>query len=262
MIVESVVLPVVAGREGDFEAVFRVAEPLLARQRGYLSHSLRRGVEDPSTYLLTVEWETLEDHTEGFRGSADYQEWRALLHGFYVAVPPVPHYRDLDENGESGATLTAFWGRCRARVPGLPEALPEAWAFGATPAHADGLLALVLDGIKTGTASSLWDYDATGDPLPREGEFSIILDGAGLPRAVIETTSIRVVPFGEVDAAHAAAEGEGDLTLAHWRAVHERYWREHSENDRGFEPDMPVVCERFRLVYTEAGAAGESSTSR
>lgn len=148
-------------------------------------------------------------------------------------------------------TVDEFWSQARAEVPTLPEQLPEVWAFGATPAHADGLLELVLAGIKTGTASSLWDYDASGDAVPHEGEFSVILDGRGVPRAVIETHEVRVVPFGEVGAEHAHAEGEGDRSLAYWRTVHERYWREHSENPRGFEPDMPVVCELFRLVYSD-----------
>lgn len=155
------------------------------------------------------------------------------------------------------AVLAEFWDQCRAQLPELPRNIPEAWAFGATPAHADGLFALVLDGIKTGTASSLWDYEASGNPLPEVRELSIILDGAGAPRAVIETTEIRTVPFNQVDADHARAEGEGDRSLEHWRAVHERYWREHSENPRGFEPDMPVVCERFRLLYSPTISTGE-----
>ncbi|UPL14129.1 ASCH domain-containing protein [Microbacterium galbinum] len=145
--------------------------------------------------------------------------------------------------------LASFWEGVRSEHPELPAAVPLAWAFGATPAHADDLLALVLDGIKTGTASSVWDYDAASDPIPVEGELSIILDGTGAPRAVIETTSIRIVPFDEVEAAHAHAEGEGDRTLEYWRAAHERYWRAHSENPRGFAPDMPILCELFRLVH-------------
>lgn len=146
-------------------------------------------------------------------------------------------------------TPTVFWAARRSENEDLPEELPDVWAFGATPAHADGLLELVLSGLKTGTASSLWDYEASGDPLPAVGDYSVILDGAGVPRAVLQTTDLRVVPFDEVDAEHAAAEGEGDRTLAYWRAAHERYWREHSENDRGFAPDMPVLCERFVLLY-------------
>lgn len=147
-----------------------------------------------------------------------------------------------------------FWDRCRAALPELPawpEAVPEVWAFGATPAHADGLLALVLDGIKTGTASSLWDYEHTGDALPAVGDYSVILDGAGQPKAVLETTDIAIVPFDEVTAEHARSEGEGDLSLESWREIHERYWRNHSEGPRGYDPTMPVVCERFRLVFAD-----------
>ncbi|HRO29818.1 MULTISPECIES: ASCH domain-containing protein [Micrococcaceae] len=154
------------------------------------------------------------------------------------------------------AGLRSFWDRARAASPALPVGLPQAWAFGATPVHADGLLELVLAGTKTGTASSLWDHEATGEPVPQPGELSIILDGAGRPRAVLETTEVVIVPFDEVDEDHARSEGEGDRTLRAWRAIHERYWRDHSENPRGFEPTMPVVCERFRLLHAEpAGRA-------
>ena len=151
------------------------------------------------------------------------------------------------------ARLAEFWSARRGEMPHLPPAVPAAWAFGATPAHADDLLALVLEGVKTATASAVWDHEATGEPIPVEGELSIILDGRAVPRAVIETTRVRIVPFHEVDAAHAAGEGEGDRTLEHWREVHERYWREHSANPRGYEADMPVVCEEFRLVYPPRG---------
>lgn len=145
--------------------------------------------------------------------------------------------------------IAEFWAARRSENPALPLALPEVWAFGATPEHADSLLALVLAGVKTGTASALWDYEHAGDPVPAAGDLSIILDGAGEPRAVLETTAAAIVAFDQVDADHAASEGEGDLTLEYWRASHERYWRDHSESPRGFEPDMPIVCERFRVLY-------------
>lgn len=145
------------------------------------------------------------------------------------------------------AALHQFWAEARTARPELPAQLPEAWAFGATPEHADGLLRLVLDGVKTGTASSLCDYEADGDPLPEVGELSIILDGSGAPRAVLETTEVVTVPFDQVTGEHAHAEGEGDRTLAAWRQIHERFWTEHSHG--GFAPDMPVVCERFRLIH-------------
>jgi uncharacterized protein YhfF len=144
-----------------------------------------------------------------------------------------------------------FWHRARSAVSSLPVELPEAWAFGATAQQAEDLLDLVLAGKKTATASSLWDYEASGDAVPLDGELSIILAGTGTPRAVIETTDVRIVPFDHVGADHAYLEGEGDRTLEHWRAVHENFWREHSENPRGFDVHMPVVCETFRVLYRD-----------
>lgn len=123
---------------------------------------------------------------------------------------------------------------------------PEAWAFGATPEQADDLLALVLDGTKTATASAAGDYESEGEPFPAVGDLSIVLDGAGVSRAVLEVSAIEIVPFGDVTAEHALAEGEDDRTLASWRRIHERFWHEHSAH--GVGPDMPVVCERFRTL--------------
>lgn len=87
--------------------------------------------------------------------------------------------------------------------------------------------------------------------MPDAGDLSIMVDGRGLPRAVLETTRVRIVPFSEVDAEHARAEGERDRSLAAWRADHESFWREHSEDSRGWVPNMPVVCERFRVIHRE-----------
>ncbi len=150
---------------------------------------------------------------------------------------------------DSESRIAEYWEQARAALPDLPSSLPQAWAFGAIPEHADELLSLVLSGIKTATASSLWDYEASAEPLPEVGEYSIVLDGEGTPRAVIVTTDIRTVPFDEVTAEHAYLEGEGDRSLPFWKDVHERFWRSYSENSRGFAPDMPVICERFRLMY-------------
>ncbi|RLT38562.1 MAG: antibiotic biosynthesis monooxygenase [Chloroflexi bacterium] len=92
MILEAVVLPVIAGREAEFEAVFREASSIIASMPGYLGHELQRCIETPSRYLLLVRWETLEAHTVGFRGSPEYQRWRALLHHFYDPFPVVEHF--------------------------------------------------------------------------------------------------------------------------------------------------------------------------
>lgn len=146
-------------------------------------------------------------------------------------------------------SLERFWSAARAAVPSLPLQAPESWAFGATSEHADELLALVLDGTKTGTASALWDIEAEGETVPEVGEFSVILDGRGQPRAVIVTTAVDIVAFDEVSAEHAHGEGEGDRSLAEWREIHERFWRLYGESARGFSDEMPVVCERFEVVF-------------
>ena len=95
MILETAVLDVRPGESPAFEASFADAQALLARARGYRGHELRRCLEAERRYLLLVWWETLEDHTEGFRGSADYQLWREKLHRFYDPFPVVEHYEPL-----------------------------------------------------------------------------------------------------------------------------------------------------------------------
>ena len=92
MILEVAVLDVRPGQREAFEAAFAEAEPLIARARGHRGHELRPCVEDDHRFLLLVRWETLEDHTEGFRGSPDYERWRQWLHRFYDPFPVVQHY--------------------------------------------------------------------------------------------------------------------------------------------------------------------------
>jgi len=92
MILEVAILNVTTGREAEFEAAFQLASNIIAAMPGYISHQLQRCVEDKSHYILLVNWATLEDHTQGFRGSPEYQEWRKLLHHFYEPLPTVNHY--------------------------------------------------------------------------------------------------------------------------------------------------------------------------
>ena len=92
MILEVAILDVRAGQEAAFEAAFRQASSIIAGMPGYLSHKLQHCLEKPSRYVLLVNWQTLEDHTLGFRGSSGYQKWKALLHHFYDPFPTVEHY--------------------------------------------------------------------------------------------------------------------------------------------------------------------------
>jgi heme-degrading monooxygenase HmoA len=95
MIVEMAVLDVKPGQGDAFETAFGEAQRIISASPGYLSHQLKRCLEQPGRYLLLVQWRTLEDHTEGFRKSAPYQEWRRLLHHFYDPFPTVEHYESM-----------------------------------------------------------------------------------------------------------------------------------------------------------------------
>jgi heme-degrading monooxygenase HmoA len=92
MILEVATLDVIPGQEPAFEAAFREASAIIAASPGYITHELQRCLENTSRYLLLVQWETLEDHTVGFRGSPPYQDWKRLLHHFYNPFPTVEHY--------------------------------------------------------------------------------------------------------------------------------------------------------------------------
>jgi heme-degrading monooxygenase HmoA len=93
MILEMAVLQIRAGQADAFLSAFKEAEPIIAGTAGYVSHELQRCLEDPQQFLLLVRWRRLEDHTQGFRGSAGYQRWKELLHHFYDPFPQVLHYR-------------------------------------------------------------------------------------------------------------------------------------------------------------------------
>jgi heme-degrading monooxygenase HmoA len=95
VIQEVAILNVRAGCQTAFEAAFSQAAPIIAASPGYISHQLKRCLESRTRYLLLVNWRSLEDHTQGFRGSSAYQQWKALLHHFYDPFPTVEHYEAL-----------------------------------------------------------------------------------------------------------------------------------------------------------------------
>jgi len=92
MILEAAMLSVRPGAEAEFETAFRAASPIIAAASGYSGHDLHRCLEAPHRYLLPVRWDTLDDHTAGFRGSPTYGEWKRLLHHFYDPFPTVEHF--------------------------------------------------------------------------------------------------------------------------------------------------------------------------
>jgi uncharacterized protein YhfF len=141
-----------------------------------------------------------------------------------------------------------MWQEFKKMNPEAPDHY-EAWAFGDTREMADELAELVKDGTKTATSSnySLYEED---EPLPYPGLHNIVLDGEGKAAAVIVTTAVDIVPFDEVTEEHAYLEGEGDRSLAYWRREHEDFFKkEFEESTMDFHEKIPVVRERFKVVY-------------
>jgi len=96
MILEAASLQVKSGSEPEFEEAFKKASVLISSMAGYISHELHRCLEVKGKYLLLVKWNKLEDHTVGFRGSPEYQEWKRLLHHFYEPFPVVEHFVQVE----------------------------------------------------------------------------------------------------------------------------------------------------------------------
>lgn len=126
--------------------------------------------------------------------------------------------------------------------------------FGDSPEMADQLIALVLSGIKTASCSALWEWEAEKEPLITPGAFALIVDGHGNPRCILETTEVIHQPFNQVDTQFAFDEGEGDRTYEYWRREHWSFFgRTLPKIGKQPAEDMPVVCERFRVIYQETG---------
>lgn len=154
----------------------------------------------------------------------------------------------------TASPIEQFWQRYLDTLPsGAPRPTKyEAWHFCDNPTDADELARLVMDGVKQATASLGWVYEWQMEPYPQPGDLSVITDWAGNPCCVIETLSVESLPFDRVSAEFAAEEGEGSRTLEEWRRVHwQVFSRECAIIERQPSLDMPVVCERFRLIYRE-----------
>lgn len=93
MILEVAILNIKNDFSEDFENSFQKAEKIISSMKGYISHELKKCIEQENKYILLVNWETIEDHEIGFRKSKEYQEWKALLHHFYEPFPVVEHYK-------------------------------------------------------------------------------------------------------------------------------------------------------------------------
>lgn len=123
----------------------------------------------------------------------------------------------------------------------------DAWMFGDSP---DALAQLVLSGQKTGTSSAFPLYEIDDEPLPKVGDFSVVLDSCDNAVCIIRTTNVYITQFDQVTDMHAYLEGEGDRTLSYWRAVHKKVFQQWiGEAGLHFSEDMLVVCEEFVRVF-------------
>ena len=123
----------------------------------------------------------------------------------------------------------------------------EAWAFGEAP---DKLAELVLQGIKTATCSAYDLYQINNEPIPQEGDYSVILNSNKEAVCIIRTLKVYVTEFDQVSEEHAFKEGEGDRSLEYWRKVHSNFLtNELASVHRLFDEHTKVVCEEFEIVY-------------
>ena len=95
MITEIAVLNIKQDESKNFETAFHKAQTIISASKGYIQHDLLKCMEQADKYLLIVQWQTLEDHTEGFRKSGPYSGWKNLLHHFYEPFPTVEHYKKI-----------------------------------------------------------------------------------------------------------------------------------------------------------------------
>ncbi len=128
-------------------------------------------------------------------------------------------------------------------IPQIPQKYrtAERWSFGDNEAQADEVAKRVIDGIKTATCANLDD-----EAEPEAGEIFVVVDGRNNPVCAVKLTEVKQVPFDLVTEQHAWEEGEGDRTLASWRAEHQRFFEEYEM----FSPNMPLLLMKFILVET------------
>ena len=125
--------------------------------------------------------------------------------------------------------------------------------FGDAPELANELGQLVLQGTKTATCSALWEWEAEQAPLPTVGLKTIVLNGDSSPLCIVETTEVSIRAFNAVDAQFAYDEGEDDRTMESWRREHWKFFsRVLPKIGKTPTSEMPLVCERFRVVYSSS----------
>jgi uncharacterized protein YhfF len=146
-------------------------------------------------------------------------------------------------------SIDAFWSNY-CKTSGTSGPAPASTCFGDSKAMQTSLCALVLRGVKRATASLAKYYGPDGDPFPKPGDLAIVLDGIGIPQAIIEIISVECAAFNTVDAEFAAQEGEGDGSLAYWTSEHRAFFtRQLASENASFSETSEVILERFTRIW-------------
>jgi uncharacterized protein YhfF len=149
--------------------------------------------------------------------------------------------------------IDAFWARCRtALTPDDPGACFGVKPIGNTPQLSDSLLGLIASRQKTG----LFSGSAPEESQPRPGDCFVFTDCEGRPRCAVRMVECRVVRFMDVGPVETACESPAARDLAAWRDIHGRFWKRTLEaQGRSFSEDMPLLFQRFELLYAEPAPA-------
>ncbi|MBB6480345.1 GNAT family N-acetyltransferase [Spirochaeta isovalerica] len=162
----------------------------------------------------------------------------------------VMNYRIYSE-AERERIISGYWDRFLLSNPLYKGSPYDVWNFCYGEYLPNLLIGLVKTGAKTGTSSALELYKPE-EKVPEAGDLSIITYGNGLPGCIVEITETRVKKFSEINADEARWEGEGDLSLQFWREVHRDFFSmEYKEEGQVFHEDIPVLYERFTVIYDE-----------
>lgn len=148
--------------------------------------------------------------------------------------------------------IATYWNQFKTKHPEVTTDQYDAFSLGFSDDHQtnNDLAYLIRDGVKTATASAAELYEIDQEPLPKVGEYSVILDGQRQPVCVIKETQVEITPLMQVSAEHAYREGEGTRTLEQWRSDHIAFFKkEYVEANRPFNDNIPVVCETFKVIY-------------
>ncbi|TVR30583.1 MAG: GNAT family N-acetyltransferase [Spirochaetaceae bacterium] len=251
-------------RDHDTIEIINLAVAEERRQRGIASTLLEKAIDysrDNRVRRLVIR--TASTSTQqlllyqkvGFRFSE-------IDHGYFTRN----YFRPLIENGvrcidqillvypiyrarERRALIEEYWHDFVLRNPEHVGSSYTVWAFGDGARVANKLLNLVIEGKKTATSWALELLALEDKEPPQPGQLSVVSYSDGYPGAIVQTTAVEVHPFNQVDNEHARLEGEGDLSLDHWRDTHRTVFsRELESRGRTFSDTTPVVCERFQLI--------------